>query len=223
MARFDEEYLGNHRRQQSLMFVMSMLGLLLAVAPRQERALFITQGVGLKAFGATLPPVNLASLVASPDGSGGNDVPSAFFARTPARPVGRSPFNDSPVGTPGLTPAADTPLVDGGQASPVASGPTAQTASTGGGGGGGGGGLPFLPVSFTPPSATPVAPVTAAATPTPAATPVTTATPTPTPVAATPEPATWLMMIVGFFMIGSAIRTRSAPGAHRRDGQIAAD
>ncbi|WP_174284549.1 PEPxxWA-CTERM sorting domain-containing protein [Sphingomonas bacterium] len=221
MARFDEEYLGNHRRQQSLMFVMSMLALLLAVAPRQERALFITQGVGLKAFGATLPPVNLASLIASPDGSGGNDVPSAFFARTPARPAGRSPFNDNPVGTPGFTPAADTPLVDGGQASPLVPSPSAQTIAYTGGGGGGG--LPFLPVSFTPPSATPVAPVTATATPTPAATPVTTATPTPTPVVATPEPATWLMMIVGFFMIGSAIRTRSAPGPRRRDEQIAAD
>ena len=230
MPQFEEQYVGNHRRQQSLVLAVSLIGLLLAIAPRQERALFITQANGLTAFGAAFPPITIASLIPGPGGFNSGDTPSAFFAGVPGRPAGTSPFGEAPAGTPGGGGSGgESPVGNGGPAAPLGDAPAFQPAAGPGGSGGGGGGLPFSPASASPPASSPVVPAavgtpTPADTPTPAptasstpttpgdnpTTPVVTPTTTPTPVPAVPEPATWLMLLAGFVGIGLVLRRRAA-------------
>lgn len=75
----------------------------------------------------------------------------------------------------------------------------------GGGGSGGPGGI-----GGATPNPTPTPTVTPSPTPTPTATPPVVVVPTPSPtvppVSAVPEPSTWLMLITGFGLLGSAVR-----------------
>lgn len=101
----------------------------------------------------------------------------------------------SPPPLPPIAPLPEAPLyttVAGGPVAPVTSGtpggpPILSEIPLPGGGGGGGG--------FTPPiipAVTPTVPVT--------------------PAAPVPEPATWTMMLLGFALIGRALRSRSGTG-----------
>ena len=195
-------YVRNHRDQQYMIVGGMMLALVVSLAPRNERALFVTGGrPAPTAFAAIAPPpVAFNGLfddsgpfrrtnfrIGTPRRGAGPGVagPDGF---TPADPAGVTPGGGSPVGVgsppvqlasldpggPGITGA---PLAGSG---PVTSGPGAASAgpASGGtpGGGGAGPGTPTTPV-------TPVGPV--------------------------PEPAAWVMMIVGFFGLGAMLRRRS--------------
>lgn len=215
MTTSDEDPVRNHRRQQSLLAGLSLFALLLAIAPRQERALFITEAVGLKAFTAAVPPIDYASLARLPD-LVDSIGPRGFFARTPRRPGGGVPGLTAPDDD--FTPAAPfTPDVE--PAAPVGQGPVVQNAAVPAFPGAGNN-FPFQPVGLTPSTASPVAPnTTTAVTPTPieTPTPAPTAAPTPAPTAAptdtptpvtpaVPEPATWATMILGFLTVGVFLR-----------------
>ncbi|WP_354297130.1 PEPxxWA-CTERM sorting domain-containing protein [Phenylobacterium koreense] len=102
-----------------------------------------------------------------------------------------------------------------------------------GGGGGGGGGNPGNPENPPPPTEPPVTPppvepppVTPPPVPPPPVLPPPTPPPpvepppvtppvTPPPTSAVPEPATWAMMIIGFFGLGSAVRSQRRRGVLR--------
>jgi hypothetical protein len=73
------------------------------------------------------------------------------------------------------------------------------------GGGGGGGGVIIPPVVITTPPGNPGTP----STPTPPTTPTTPTTPSIPTTPAVPEPASWAMMLLGFLLIGQAMRHRS--------------
>lgn len=211
MATFDDAYGQNHKQQGRLVLGLSALFLLFAVAPRQERALFIIEQPDIKAFGATLPPFTFGDLLPLYGDLFSGGIPRAFFARTPfgpGTPGGpgdvAGPFGPGPAlggGAPGapFTPAA--PQGPAGFFSPIGS-PA----------GGPGGSFPFTSPSLAVPTASPVAGVTPDVTP-PVVTPTPTpeVTPTPTPpvvVPGVPEPTTWATMIVGFLLAGAALRRR---------------
>ncbi|WP_425228635.1 PEPxxWA-CTERM sorting domain-containing protein [Sphingomonas sp.] len=217
-----EQPVSNHRRQRLLLAGLSTIALALALVPRQERALFITEAVGLRAFAAAVPPpIDFASLARLPnlvDSVG----PRGFYARTPGRPVGSNRRSAAPVAEDFTTPTApfvpdDQPVAGEGQ------GPTIQNAAVPAFPSSPGDAFPFLPAGLNQPGASPVAqavtPTTpiATATPTPTATatptPTPSASPTPTPAAtatpvvpAVPEPATWALMILGFGGVGGLLR-----------------
>lgn len=216
MTTSDLDLLRNHRRQRSLLTGLSLVALMLAIAPRQERALFITDATGLKGFVASVPPIDYASLARLTRlPSLFDDVgPRGFFARTPARPTGSVPG----LATPGddvTTPAA--PFVPSGEPLGEGAGPALQDAAVPAFPAGPGGGFPFTPIGLSPPGISPAAPVDTAVTPpTPVATdtpvvtptPVATSTPTPGITPAVPEPTTWALMIFGFFLAGGLLRRR---------------
>lgn len=213
----------------------ALIGLLIALAPHNERAIFITQPLP-RAFGA----VPLAPTGPTLDGLFGLDPrPGALrqFARVlqggrPPAGIPGVPTGPGGVGGP-ETPDATTPpapFTPGAETLP-------QLAALDPAGGMGG---PFVPSPFGPgASSTPVGPTeleppiveptpeptptvtptpepTPTVTPTPEPTPTVTPTPepTPTPVPAVPEPLTWLLMIGGFFGVGGVLRWR------RRDRQV---
>lgn len=201
MADFKEAYIENHRRQQLMVLGVSFVFLLLAAAPRQERVLFITDGLGIKAFGANLAPPEIDDAVRYSMEFPPFDVPrKAYFVRTPRRPTtgAASPFGPlTPTGPNAFAPAAsaepEAPAgAPGDVVAPVATIPP-------------GPGFPFAPPSFGPPPSSVAAPV-------PTATPpVTTPTPpatSPVIVPGVPEPSAWLMLIGGFAVIGLALRRR---------------
>lgn len=201
MARFDEVYRTNHRLQQSLVLGVSAFGLLLSAAPRQERALFITDGTGIRAFGVNLPlpPFDLSR---TPSYLVDGFLPRAFFARAPRGPGG--PGVPGNAADPAGNPAAPffAPAAGAGPGPGLLGGVPDVTNP------GGGNAFPFTPPSLSPTTSSPAAPnetVDAPVVPVP----TDTATPVPT-VPAVPEPTTWLMMLIGFLVVGSAIRLRGA-------------
>ena len=147
------------------------------------------------------PPVQLAALTTPRPFPGG--LATAPFGPGPGAGGGGGGGSIPPVGPPagegpGETPPTPTPTPTG-TATPPAPGPN-----------------PTPTVTPTPVPTTPVPVPT-----TPVATSTSTPMPTPTSpppiippvVPLVPEPATWLMLIVGFFAIGRALRAK--PARHR--------
>lgn len=237
MTTSDQDPLHNHRRQRALVTGLSLLCLVLAIAPRQERALFITDAVGLKAFVATVPPIDYASLARLPSlvDLVNNVGPRGFFARTPRRPSGvpGSPSPDDVTTSAAPFTPTDQPLGTGtGLALQDAAFPAFPDTP--------GGGFPFLPASLSPPASSPGAPIdvtplpAANPTPTPGGTPppttpvaiqtpttpvVTPTTPDVTP--AVPEPGTWSLMIFGFLTAGCMLRRVRSRGRPAPDARAA--
>lgn len=150
------------------------------------------------------PPPMVAAVDCLPVVAGGGPgVPGVGEVALPAgllAPIGG--YN----GEPGFYPATYTGGPGGGF---VGGGP----GSFSGGDGGGGGGVPGTTSGGSP--GTGISPVTPSGTsPAPGSTPVTPVTPGlpitngGTPSATVPEPAAWLLMVVGFGAIGIAVRTR---------------
>lgn len=197
MATVDEAYGVNHRHQKWMVAGISAVALLLALAPRQERALFIIDGPQVRAFGVTLPPINLAQILL-PFYEGGGGSPRifgplrSFLARTgvPGLP-GATP---GAPGAPFAPPAAVAPQ---GPGFPFGAPPIAPAA-----GPGITNPFPFPGGTLTPPTANPVAPITDV----PVVPPVT---------PAIPEPATWAMMIAGFLLAGLGLRRRRHSSSRR--------
>lgn len=207
MSSSDDAYGVNHRRQQRLVAGTSALALLFAIAPRQERALFIVDAPPLSAFGAALPPINLARIL-NPLYDGGDIARPrvfaplrAFLARNvPGLPGVGGPDGAGP-GIPFVAPGA--PPV--GIVPPFGAAPLALTPLPGVGG------FPFPGASLTPPTSSPVAPGTPG-------TPTTPGTETPTVPGVTPavpEPATWATMITGFLLAGAMLRRRRHSSSRR--------
>jgi hypothetical protein len=146
------------------------------------------------------------------------------------QPVAPAPIYDVVAGgPPTVLPPVPVPTGGGGGGPPIVFPPV--PVPIGGGGGGGAGGPPVLP--GTPPggSGPPVLP----GTPPPAGPPAlpgipppgggggvfvpppinTTVVPPPPPAtSAVPEPASWAMMLVGFAMVGGALRRKRRIGVH---------
>lgn len=114
-------------------------------------------------------------------------VPENSFLAEVQEVAGAGPASGQEFAPPGVTPAAFASLAPplAGQGGAVFNAPLASDGGGAGGGGSGGGG-----VGGTPP---PVAPLP------------------PAPVSPIPEPGTWLMLMLGLFGIGTALRHRS-PG-----------
>ena len=146
----------------------------------------------------------------------------ALLSTKPGRPSERVLSNvrdrDPPLGDPG----ADDPGLPVTPEDVAALTPPADGAAPGEGGGfglpGGGGGPSFAP--FSGPGGDPgflpgggLAPLT----PPPGTPPPGTPPPSGPGISAVPEPATWAMMIIGFFSVGAAVRRR----ARRQAGLVA--
>ncbi|MFT4025265.1 MAG: PEP-CTERM sorting domain-containing protein [Novosphingobium sp.] len=184
-------YLENHRRQLMSLGAGVLLLLLLGLLPSTERALFFDNGRGVPKVFAVIP-------------STADEVPayfdfahprrSAFLARL-ARPA-RSPAGaaEAPSTAPSaLIPPSPESLVPLG-ATPLAD-PTAPTNS--------------LARNFQN------TPLAGSSSPQfgPAGTPDEVVDPAVDPVGAVPEPGTWLSMIIGFFVIGSWLRSQRKHGS----------
>lgn len=230
MVDLSKLYVRNHRSQQQMLVGGTVLALVFSLAPRNERALFVIgDRPAPKAFAAVAPPPSPAAFNGLFDDAGGAPR-RAYQFRAPGRRVGvgtQGPDGLTPS-SPGLALPAE-PSPDAGTGVGAAPGPLASLGPSGPGGGGipgaplaGAGPQDFGPAapggatSVTPVAPTdPVTPITPV-TPVDPVTPVTPVTPidpvtpvTPvTPVAAVPEPATWAMMLVGFFGIGAMLRRR---------------
>lgn len=155
-------------------------------------------GVALKAKNSRLAPASLGK--ASPAGAAAPRAPVATVMSV--GPVGAAPVGLAAVPNSIFAPDIVLPALAGTPGSGTA------PVLGGGGGGGGGGGFIIAPPgggSGGSPGGGGVIP------PGPAPTPIATASPTPTPtppVSAVPEPATWLMLIIGFGLLGGALRQR---------------
>lgn len=124
-----------------------------------------------------------------PGGPGGVTPTGGFvFPGTPGTPGGPGQPPITPPGQPPVTPPAQPPVVTPPGQPPVT--PPGQP--------------PVLPPGQPPPIVTP--PVV---TP-PVVTPPVVTPPVVTPPGGIPEPATWAMLIVGFFGVGTALRRRRA-------------
>lgn len=196
----------NHRRQRMIVVGVSGIALLLSLAPRNERALFITPG-DVKAFSAALPD------------DGGRFFPISYLVdRSPsyfASPRGSRPaFGPAAAAPPGVIAPDPTFAGSGG---PDDS-PAAATSSSLPADSSGGSGFPFTPPGTgAPPSSPGVSAgqpgTTTGGTTTGGTTTGGTTTGGTTPggstggiVPAVPEPATWAMMIFGFLFAGAALR-----------------
>lgn len=206
------------------LFFTGMIGIFLVAGsgPRHTRALFLTDGAPLaaKAFVATVPSLNSQRSDRGQDAVGSlagarqaNAVGSLADARQ-ANALGTrtgAPGTARP-GVPDLIPLAVGPTSDSFIGAPG----TAIAALSTGPGGGAPSIAPTSPgSSFVSPPPSPLA-----GAPSPTATPVNPTEPTqPTqpvdPVSAVPEPNTWAMMILGFFAIGMAVRSRAAKNSVR--------
>jgi hypothetical protein len=195
-------YLENHRRQLMLLGAGLAALLVLGIFPTTERALFLETGrLAPKVF-AVLPKPT-AELASFLDFT--RQPRSAFLTRL-RRPLGApAGVGDvGPAGTPdvapltspeGLVPLGATPL--GNLASAGEPARNFQNSPLAGAS------LPqFSPAGAADSVSNPVGPVN----------PVDPVTPVipgdPGPVGAVPEPATWLTMIMGFFVMGAALRSR---------------
>lgn len=210
-------YRGNHRNQRRLLLVGSLVILLVAIAPRHERALFVTP-IGAKALAAIVQPpaaTNIPALVLD------EPRPGAFVARVPRGaprpPAGFGAVPDAPAAPPsqpGFTTLPGTGDSAGGAPGSftrLAQGPQGPLGS----------GFPFGPAGLTPGQSSPAAPSdssggssstggsstsTGGTTSTGGGT--TTSSSGGEVIPAVPEPATWLTMILGFGLAGVALRRR---------------
>jgi len=176
---------------------------LVGIAPRSERALFLKDDGRLpaKAFSAVVPPLDatrsqlerslLNAIGSRSSRSGGAQTTPPnpqFVASNQALLPGTLPTLLSTGTAPGAAPpAADVSSPGGAPLAPTGGQPT-TTSST--------------PTTGAPPTAPGLPPPTAGAP----------GTSTPTddqpPVSAVPEPASWVMMLLGFLAIGSVVRRR---------------
>jgi hypothetical protein len=179
-------------------------------ASRNSRALFLTDGapIAAKAFVATVP-----SLTTPQPGRGQTGIDSLALLR-PTNAVGarRGPPGATAPGVPDLTSPTVGPTSDSFLGMP---GATSSVLSTGIAG-------PPPSLALTPPGSSfvsrPASPIAGGPGATaPPANPPVTVDPNPPvtvdPVSAVPEPNTWAMMILGFFAIGAAVRSRAAKSA----------
>ena len=217
---------GENKARALTVGVLSTTFLIAAMAPQNTRAVFITDGGLPKAFTATLAsngagirsgigPGSLStrnasylSGLADPRAPGADrgtrrsQVPPAGFvlgARPlpPVAPGGGAPGAVGPVAeTPAPLPPVEVASVGTGGTGPTAGGqpfaPVIQQPGSGSSGFAGttpGGGTPGTPGSGTPGAGNPG-----------------TGTDTPTPAPAVPEPSTWVMLLSGFLVVGSALR-----------------
>jgi hypothetical protein len=173
---------------------------LIGIAPRNERALFITDDskVPAKAFSAVVPPLDATQ----------SQVERSLLNNTRVPGVSRSNRPGQAGRNTGTQVASNQSLLPG----------TLSSLLPGGAPGTGG----AAPGEAIPPIGTP--PPTGGQTP--ASTPPTTGgnpppapgLPVPTagaPAAALPEPATWAMMLIGFFAIGGLSRRRAIAAGER--------
>jgi hypothetical protein len=192
----------NHRRQRMIAVGISGVALLLSLAPRNERSLFITPG-DIKAFSAVLPNDGgrffpISYLV---DGT-----PSYFASPRSSRPA----FGPAAAAPPGvIAPEPGFAGAGGPDDSPAAPSSGSLPADSAGGSG-----FPFSPPGIGGSPSSPAASVGQPGTTTGGTTPGTTTggtTPGTTSggiVPAVPEPATWAMLIFGFLFAGTMLRRR---------------
>jgi hypothetical protein len=194
----------NHRRQRAIAIGISGAALLLSLAPRNERALFITPG-DIKAFSAAVPddgpgffPINY--LV--------GPTPSAFASPRSSRPA-LGPAAAAPAGV--IAPEPGFFGTGGPDDSPTAISSNSLPADSSGGSG-----FPFTPPGIGAPPSSPAASVGQPGTTTGGSTGGGATSGGTTSggstsggiVPAVPEPATWSMLIVGFLFAGAALRRR---------------
>lgn len=203
-------YVRNHRYQQFMIVGGVVLALVVSVAPRNERALFITgSNVGPKAFAAIAPPPVAFNGLFDDSGPFGGPRYRVGAQRRGSTRGGAAPdgfVSSSPVvGPAGFAPGDVLPASDDPQPLQLASlDPTGRGISGGPLAGSG-------PTSFGP-GATSAGPGSAVnptdpVAPGGGAVPGTPTVPV-TPVGPVPEPASWAMMILGFFAMGTVLRRR---------------
>jgi len=185
----------NYRNQQRMVGGLVIGLLLMAMAPRNERAMFfVAPAPGAQVFAAIVPPIGYLPVDAFGDGSSVRRLARDPFARQTGS--GGTPFG-APQGPGGAGGPSEQNVIPSGEGAPSAvpaafdsapgglrtpqgpllggSSPAAPLDQTGGGGsssssgGAGDGGVPVGPV---------------------------------------PEPATWTMLIAGFLIAGVALRRR---------------
>ncbi len=216
MISLAEIYVRNHREQQYMIVGGIMLALLVSLAPRSERALFATGGrAAPKAFAAIAPPPAFNGIFDTST----RTLPRPYSLNT-RRGQGRgraAPGNFTPIDTAGVAPgslsAGQAPVqiasLEPSTFAPSGLGPAGRSAT----------GAPLAgagPATFGP-GATAAGPA-APGNPT---TPGDGGTTTPvTPVGAVPEPATWAMMVLGFFGMGALLRRRNRSVSSVRPGPL---
>ena len=219
MINLAELYVRNHRHQQYMIVGGIMLSLLVSLAPRSERALFVTGNrTAPKAFAAIAPPAAFNGIF---DDSS-RALPRGYRLNTPrrgARRRGAAPGDFTPVDTAGVTPGGlsatsgqapvQVALLDPSAVGPAGFGSAGRSAT--GAPLAGAGPATFGPGATATGPATPGAPVT----------PGNGGTTTPVvPVGAVPEPATWATMLLGFFGMGALLRRRSRSVSSVRRGRL---
>lgn len=198
-------YVRNHRNQQYMIVGAMMVALLGSLAPRYERALFVTGGrVQPTAFAAIAPPpVAFNGLFADAAGpyaplrAARGGVPRGV-ERTgavpdgldPAAPANYVPGDASPVG--GDAPLTQLAALDPSR-SGIVGGPLAGSGPLSFGPGAAASGAPGNPA--TPDSPTTPGGGTGGNTTVPVE-----------PVGPVPEPSTWITMLIGFFGLGALLR-----------------
>lgn len=197
-------YRQNHRRQQAAAIGAVAIALMAGLLPRNERALFITPFPDTpKAFAAIIPtpPIEFAQ-------DFGYDVvprgpPRAYFARA-RRPSG------PPVSFGSVPRSASSPsAVGGGDGLPFTTGGFTPDYSPASGSGPGFSQAAFVPspapLSFGPGGT--LSPTTSSGDPAPGTSSGGVIVP------AVPEPASWGMMLLGFFGIGGVLRLLRRTGS----------
>lgn len=181
---------------------------LAGVAPRTERALFFQQGDrgSAKAFSAVVPPLDLSrsqverSLLSNGFGSRSSRSGEGLTNRGPTRVLASNGLsNPGVLGQPFLPAGSGQPegVGPGNDLLPPAPGTQGST-----------------PGDTGPSGTVPSVPSTTPGTPAlPGPIPGAPATP---PVAAVPEPASWIMMLFGFLIIGGAVRRRPTTSGARK-------
>jgi hypothetical protein len=206
VANQENFVIDNHRRQRMIALGLSGVALVLSLAPRNERALFITPG-DIKAFSAVVPtdvpgffPINFMV----------NRTPSAFASPRSFRPA-VGPAAAAPPGVIAPDPAfSGIGGPDDGPATISSNSLPADSA--------GGSAFPFTPPGISAPPTSPSVPIQTSTTTGGTTTGGTTTGGTTTGgtttstsggiVPAVPEPATWSMLIIGFLFAGAALRWR---------------